>query len=309
MTQSTLHSAGRFAAQVEGLWWIFFWICTVVYAVVIAAFLIALFRKRRETDSLHQRTPLRVITIATALTVATLFAFLIASVAVSRSLLAYEQPQVTIKLTGHQWWWQFEYEHADRSKQFSTANEIVIPVGEPVRVKLRTADVIHSFWVPSLQGKRDLTPRLSPDLILQADRSGVFRGQCAEFCGVQHAKMAFWVNAVPRADFDRWVEAQRQPSRIPSTSEQRKGQEAFMSAGCPLCHSIAGTNASGKVAPDLTHFGSRRSIAAGTAPNRRGFLAAWILDPQHIKPGSNMPPSPMEGSDLNSLLDYMESLQ
>jgi cytochrome c oxidase subunit II len=310
MTQSALHTAGRFAAEIEGLWWIFFWVCTAIYVVVIAVFLVALLRKRRaEPVSGDERRALRVVAAATIVSAATLFFFLIATMVVGRNLMAYEQPQVTIVLTGRQWWWQAEYDHADKSKRFTTANELYIPVGEPVRVKLRTADVIHSFWVPSLQGKRDLTPGLNPQVIIQADRPGVYRGQCAEFCGVQHAKMALWVNAVSRQDFDRWAASQQQSSKIPSTAAQRKGQEAFMNAGCPLCHTIGGTNASGKVAPDLTHFGSRRSIAAGTVPNRRGYLAAWIIDPQHMKPGSNMPPNAMPGSDLNALLDYMESLQ
>jgi cytochrome c oxidase subunit 2 len=178
-----------------------------------------------------------------------------------------------------------------------------------VRVFLRSPDVIHSFWVPNLHGKQDLIPGHDNQLILQATRPGTFRGQCAEFCGYQHANMAFWVTALPRTEFAKWADAQRQSSKIPSTASQRKGQDVFVSGPCALCHNIQGTPASGKTGPDLTHIGSRRSIAAATLPNRRDNLAAWIVDPQHIKPGAYMPPTQLPHGELNALLDYLESLQ
>jgi cytochrome c oxidase subunit 2 len=144
---------------------------------------------------------------------------------------------------------------------------------------------------------------------LLANRPGVYRGQCAEFCGLQHAKMSLWINALSRADYTKWLAAARQPSKIPSTPEQRKGQQVFMSSPCPLCHTIQGTDAGGKTAPDLTHFASRRSIASATLPNRRGYLAGWIIDPQHVKPGNQMPSMTIEQGDLDPLLAYLESLQ
>jgi cytochrome c oxidase subunit 2 len=311
--QSALDSAGQQARQIEGLWWIFFWVSVVVWVLVAGALAIALFRRRREArERGHEagdRRAIGAISVATLLTVGTLFYLLVSSIAVARDLNEHGPVAVTIELTGRQWWWQVDYDHEDKSKRFSTANELYIPVGEPVRVKLRSGDVIHDFWVPSLAGKRDLTPGHDGAVVLRAERAGVYRGQCAEFCGQQHAKMALWVTALPKNEFLAWAEQQRRPSRIPATPGQRKGLETFMNAPCPLCHNIGGTNASGKVAPDLTHFARRRSIAAGTVPNRRGWLAAWILDPQHLKPGSNMPPIPMKGSDLNPLLDYLESLE
>lgn len=308
--QSALDSAGQQARQIEGLWWIFFAVSVVVWVLVAIALAIALFHKRRGAgEERSERKAIGVISAATVLTVLTLFFLLVSSIAVARGLNEHGPVAVTIELTGHQWWWQVEYDHEDKSKRFSTANELTIPVGEPVRIKLRSGDVIHDFWVPSLAGKRDLTPGHDGAIVLTAERAGVYRGQCAEFCGQQHAKMALWVTAVPKNEFLGWAEQQRLRSRIPSTPSQRKGLETFMNSPCPLCHNIAGTNASGKVAPDLTHFASRRSIAAGTVPNRRGYLAAWILDPQHLKPGNYMPPNGMKGSDLNPLLDYLESLE
>lgn len=308
--QSVLDSAGQQARQIEGLWWIFFWVSVIVYLLVAAALFMALFRKRRDAGELQaERRAVHVITAATALTIGTLFFLLVSTIAVGRDLNHTGPAAVTIEVTARQWWWQVEYDHDDESKRFATANELTIPAGEPVRLKLTSGDVIHDFWVPSLGPKRDVTPGHDAALVLRAERPGVYRGQCAEFCGQQHAKMAFWVNVLPKDEFLVWAEKQRLRSRVPTTPSQRKGLETFMNSPCPLCHNIAGTNASGKVAPDLTHFASRRSIASGTVPNRRGYLAAWILDPQHIKPGNNMPPTALQGTDLNPLLDYLESLE
>ena len=305
--QSALDSAGSQASAIEGLWWIFFWVAVAVYVSVVAALMIALFRKRRDSPS--DKAAVKTVTIATAITVVTLFGLLISSIVVGREIAGMRQGDVTIKVTGYRWWWDVEYQHPEKNKTFRTANELYIPVGVPVRVELRTGDVIHSFWVPNLHGKQDLINGVPGVIFLKADKPGTWRGQCAEFCGQQHAKMAFWVTAVPQQEFARWWQQQVQPSRIPATPDERKGQETFMSSPCPLCHSITGTDAAGKTAPDLTHFASRRSIAAATLPNRREFLADWIVDSQHVKPGNNMPPVAMQSSDLNPLLAYLESLE
>ena len=309
--QSTLDSAGTHAASIEWLWWLFFSVAAVVYVAVVGALLIALARRRRDAADpvAGERAALKSVAVATGITVFILFGLLISSIVVGRGIADMREASVRVKVTGHQWWWQVEYEHPDKSRHFSTANELYIPVGVPVRVELRTADVIHSFWVPNLHGKQDLINGLPGAIFLKADRPGTWRGQCAEFCGQQHAKMALWVTAVSREEFAKWWDRQRQPSRIPSTAAERKGQEVFMSSPCPLCHTIGGTDAAGKTGPDLTHFASRRSIAAGTLPNRRGYLAGWILDPQHIKPGNYMPANSMKGADVGPLLDYLESLE
>ena len=308
--QSALQPAGIQAERIARLWDVFLYVSIAVYAIVLLFLLAALFRKRPEI--VPNAVPPRVrttVSVATGITVVTLLGLVTASVFTSRSIADVPKNAIQIGIVGHQWWWQIEYDDADKSKRISTANELTIPVGVPVTLHLQSTDVIHSFWVPSLHGKLDLIPGKRNTMTLRADVPGVYRGQCAEFCGYQHAKMALWVNAVPQADYAKWVEASRRSSKIPSTSEEREGQEVFMRSPCPLCHTIQGTEANGKVGPDLTHFASRRSIAAGTLPNRRGFLAGWVLDPQHIKPGAYMPPNPLEQREVQPLITYLESLR
>jgi cytochrome c oxidase subunit 2 len=170
-------------------------------------------------------------------------------------------------------------------------------------------DVIHSFWVPNLHGKKDMIPGQVNTFWLQADRPGVFRGQCAEFCGFQHANMALYVVAEPEDQFARWQAQQRQPAPEPATDAQRKGRDVFMASSCVLCHAVAGTSAGGVTGPNLTHVASRLSLAAGTLPNTRGHLAGWIVDPQLQKPGNNMPPNLLSPHELQALLSYLETLR
>ena len=308
--QSALEPAGPQAERIASLWNVFLWVSLVVYVLVMLALFAALLRRRPEIVPNAVSPNVRpAVTIATGLTVLILLALLTASIFTGRSIASVPDRAIQIAITGRQWWWQVDYDDEDKSKRFTTANELTIPAGVPVTIHLQSPDVIHSFWVPNLYGKRDLIPGKRATLTITADRPGVYRGQCAEFCGWQHAKMALWVNVVPRDEYAKWVEASRRPSQIPSTPQERKGLETFMSSPCPLCHTIGGNQASGKTAPDLTHFASRRSIAAGTLPNRRGFLAGWILDPQHIKPGSQMPPMVLEQGEAQPLLTYLESLR
>lgn len=307
--QSVFSPAGSHAESIGRLYNVFLAVAVIVYILVMLFLVLALLKRRTQTDSKYPRGATLSVVIATALSALTLFGLLTASVFTGRDIAGVPPDAIHLTITGRQWWWQADYEYADVSKRFATANEIVIPTGVPVAMKLRSPDVIHSLWIPNLHGKQDLIPGHDGDLVIKAERAGVYRGECAEFCGLQHAKMALWVNAVSPEEYAKWVRSQRQPSRIPSTAEQRKGQEIFMSSPCPLCHTIRGTEAAGKTAPELTHFASRRSIAAGTLPNRRGFLAGWILDPQHIKPGSYMPPVQLQSGQLDPLLTYLESLQ
>lgn len=306
--QSALEPASTHADRIADLWNLFLGVSTVVYVLVMLFLLIALFhRRKREGDG--TRRAAMVVSIAVALTVVTLFGLLLSSIFTSRSIADDGKPQMMITVTGRQWWWQVDYEHPDKSKRMTTANEIVIPVDTRIHVTLKSPDVIHSLWIPNLHGKQDLIPGKDGTIVLHPTRAGVYRGQCAEFCGLQHAKMALQVTALAPNDYVRWLNESRKPSRPPSTPRQQQGLDVFMSAACPLCHSIQGTDAAGKTGPDLTHFASRRSIAADALPNRRDALAQWILDPQHIKPGSFMPPSPLQQRDLEPLLDYLESLQ
>jgi cytochrome c oxidase subunit II len=318
--QSALDPAGPGAARIGDVWWLMLTVCTAVFALVMLMLLWALARRRRpglDPISATVRPTLQrdrnigqVIGVAVAATGVILFAFVIVSFWIGRELIAEPTARtVEIDVTAQRWWWDVRYPDPVPSRSFTTANEIHIPVGRPVRLTLRSVDVIHSFWVPNLQGKKDLIPGQVNTLRLQADRPGVFRGQCAEFCGFQHAHMALYVVAEPEEQFARWQEQQRRPAPEPQTEQQRQGRDVFMSSSCVLCHAINGTPAAAVTGPNLTHVASRRSLAAGTLPNTPGHLAGWIIDPQLRKPGNNMPPNPLRGDQLHGLLSYLETLR
>jgi cytochrome c oxidase subunit II len=203
--------------------------------------------------------------------------------------------ELRIEVTGEQWWWRVRY------PEFETANEIRIPAGQPVELVLRSADVIHSFWVPNLAGKVDMVPGRTNRLRLVADKPGVYRGQCAEYCGGPHAKMAFYIVAEAPEQFAAWLENQQNPAQ--------KSHSLFLSR-CAACHSVRGTDARGTLGPDLTHIGGRSSIGAGTLPNNAGTLAGWIASSQHIKPGNLMPEfRGLTAEELKALAAYLESLK
>lgn len=308
--QSALDPAGAYAGRISTLWWIFFGVCAFVWIVVVTVMLIAVLRRRRDEHETSEGTLTRAVAGGVAATVLILFVLLFFSTITGTALsAAEEQHPIVIEITGQQWWWEIEYKHTMPSLNFPTANEIYIPTGQPVRLILTSRDVIHSFWIPSLHGKRDLFPGRKSVFTLHADRPGIYEGQCAEFCGAQHAKMRLSLIAVPPDEYARWAEEQRRPAPPPRTPAERRGQTVFMSSGCPLCHTIAGTLAQGKTAPDLTHLASRRMIAANSVPNVPGHLAGWILDPQTIKPGNHMPPNLLPGKDLQPLLAYLGSLK
>jgi cytochrome c oxidase subunit 2 len=227
--------------------------------------------------------------------------------------LAHNRPApLQIKITGYQWWWQIDYrspDAADPSRGFVTANELHLPVGRPVRIELQSQDVIHSFWVPNLHGKMDLIPGRTNEIRLTPRRIGYFRGQCAEFCGLQHAHMSLQVFVEPPARFAAWRAHQVQPASSTPPGSAQAGAQVFASNACSNCHQVRGTDSGGTSGPDLTHLASRATIAAGTAPFRRGYLAAWISNPQGMKPGANMPAVPLAPDQLNDVVDYLESLQ
>jgi cytochrome c oxidase subunit II len=314
-----LHPAGVQAAHIAQLWWFTVAICGVVFLAVLAALLIALRRAPRATEStpadvasLREGEPRvrRPVIGAVALSVAGLFALLVGSVATDRALANMSLVNaVGIEVVGHQWWWDVRYDDPDPSRSFYTANEIHIPVGRPVLLTLKSDDVIHSFWVPNLHGKKDLIPGRTATLQLRADQPGTYRGQCAEFCGAQHAFMAFQVVAEAPEQFEKWAEAQRQPAGEPQAAQQAKGRELFLSGSCMLCHAIQGTTAQGRKAPDLTHVASRSTLAAGTIPNDPQHLAEWIADPQKYKPGVNMPAHSVPKEQLDSIVAYLGSLK
>ena len=218
--QSALEPAGVQAERVARLWDLFLGVSVIVYVVVLGFLIAALVRKRPEIvpNAVSPRVK-QAVSIAVSLTVVTLLALLTASIFTGRSIASVPEHAIQIGVGGHQWWWQIEYDHPEKNQRITTANEITVPVGVPVTVHLQSSDVIHSFWVPNLHGKRDMIPGKRNTFTFQADKPGVYRGQCAEFCGYQHAKMALWINAVSQVEFGKWVEASRRPSKVPSTQE------------------------------------------------------------------------------------------
>jgi len=216
--------------------------------------------------------------------------------------------RLSVDVTGHVYWWNMSYRRGERPP-VTSANELRLPVGEPVELILRADDVIHSFWVPNLAGKTDMIPGRVNRMVIQADRPGVYRGQCAEYCGLQHALMAFDVVAMPQAAFDAWLAQATRPAPTPRTSELREGRALFVSLGCGACHAVRGL-ADGRLGPDLTQIGSRQTIGAGTLPGGVGNIAGWIASAQHLKPGNAMPSyDQLEGPQLRALAAYLESLK
>jgi cytochrome c oxidase subunit 2 len=238
-----------------------------------------------------------------------LFGVLFASVVTGRAVATPGPDTLIVEVTGNQWWWTVEYDHPDPSLRVTTANELRLPVGRAVAIHLKSNDVIHSFWVPNLHGKIDLIPGRRNTIRLRADHPGIYRGQCAEYCGLQHANMAFTVIAEAPEAFERWIVAQRQPAPEPSTPEQIRGREVVERGPCAMCHTVQGTRAGGRMGPDLTHVATRSTLAAGTVPNTPGYLAGWIADPQHLKPGTRMPSTGLSSSDLQAVLAYLGTLR
>jgi cytochrome c oxidase subunit II len=308
------HPVGPQAARLEDLMWLMVWVLGGVFVVVVSFMFYALARGRRRRGSAVDEETNRRITrwvgAGVGVTTVILIALLVVNVSTGRALAEFgDDDALVIKVTGHQWWWQVEYGDPLANRRLQTANEIVIPVGRRVRIDVAARDVIHSFWAPNLHGKLDMIPGYNASTTIRADSAGIFNGRCAEFCGLQHAHMDFRIIAVAPDDFSAWYEAQLKPAAAPADSLLREGQDVFMANACALCHSIRGTEADSRVGPELTHLKSRRTIAAATLANTRENLAAWILDPQGIKPGTRMPPSLLTPEDLSALLAYLESLK
>ncbi|MCA1439507.1 cytochrome c oxidase subunit II [Ensifer sp. IC4062] len=308
--QSVLNAEGHAAIELKALILGIIFVCAVVWLLVTIALVLALVRRRDRNDgAISERKAAAVVSGAVGATVLVITGLTIASFYTTRALSEAPGPELTIDVTAQQWWWRFTYGGSNSADAFATANELHIPVGKVVRLRLRSSDVIHSFWVPSLAGKQDLIPGRENTLTLRAERPGVYRGQCAEFCGLQHSHMALFVIAEAQADYERWAERQRGPVAEPTEAEAVAGKAAFMAKQCAACHTIRGTRASGTTGPDLTHIASRRTIAAGLLENTRGSLAAWIADPQTLKPGTHMPLVPLTSDELRQLAVYMEGLE
>lgn len=298
---SIFDPAGPYAGSITTLTWILFAMAAVVVVVVVAALWVALFGG----DRLKQRLGgARTIWIGgIAFPVIVLSALLIYGLSLTRHLSApVPADAMRVRVTGEMWWWRVTYLDGQGQPYLLDANELHIPAGRPVVVELESSDVIHSFWVPQLSGKLDMIPGRRNVLPIQADRPGVYGGQCAEYCGGPHALMGFVVIAHEPAAFERLMAARR---AMPSPADGR-GAALFRSSGCAACHRIAGTDANGLAGPDLSHVGSRRTLGAGILPNNRGTMIGWIGDSQAIKPGNRMPPYPMLSADeLAALADYL----
>jgi cytochrome c oxidase subunit II len=305
--QSMLSPMGANASRAADLWWLMFWIGAAIWVLVTAATLYALLRRRRHRrDPLTARRGENVPVIWGGIVVPAIVLVLVTAVTIDamRHLGRHDESEaMVVRVIGHQWWWEVRYPQRD----VITANEVHIPVGRDVRLELTTADVIHSFWVPALAGKIDLIPGRSNTLWINSDRPGVYEGQCAEFCGLQHAKMRFRVVVETESTFHDWLAAQREAATEPADELAARGRQVFLTASCASCHTVRGT-AAGTDGPDLTHLASRDTLAAGIMPNTKGHLGGWIVDPQQVKPGARMPGSDLPPDDLQALLAYLGSL-
>ena len=317
--EDALHPMGPQAAHIHALWLLMLAVCSIVMLAVTVAVLLAVFRSRKadvsvpaDVDALtrDERRLSRVVSVAVVLSVAGLLLLFGATVFTDRALAQLPlRDGVHIRLTGHQWWWEATYDDPQPANVFSTANELHVPVGRPVVLTLTADDVIHSFWVPNLHGKKDLIPGRTATFAFRADEPGVYRGQCAEYCGYQHANMALLVIAEPSDQYEQWVTRSRSPAPQPDSDTAKRGQQVFMQSTCAMCHAISGTSANAMHAPDLTRVASRQTLAAGAIKNEASALAAWIADPQKIKPGSHMPANALSPDDMQALVAYLETLR
>jgi len=306
----TLDRATPQADAITDMHWLMFWVLGAVFALVLAALAIAVSRRSRAPIAGGKDPRFFAVAAATGVTCAILLLLLVASVVTGRAVSTPpEANALDIAITGHQWWWEVRYPAAVADDEVLTANEIHVPVGRSVRLHLASTDVIHSFWAPNLNGKKDLIPGRSTGMTFRVLRAGTYEGRCAEFCGYQHAHMGFRVVAEPPSEFEAWLESQRLPAAEPGDAARVHGHEVFLAGPCVNCHAIRGAGAFGRKGPDLTHLASRSTIAAATLPNTTGHLAGWIADSQRIKPGNRMPPNVLPSGDLLDLVAYLRSLR
>jgi cytochrome c oxidase subunit 2 len=301
------------AGALHHLLLLMFAICGCVYLLVLLGLVWTFWRARRggaekpaiagEDQRLFHGMRLTAAIIVTGLTILIVGSFL-----ADRTLFATRaQDAMLVRVTGHQWWWRIEYQAPGSKRWVETANELHLPLGRTTRVLLGSGDVIHSFWVPNVAGKIDMIPGRRNVLDLTPRREGWFRGQCTEYCGTQHAHMAFDVKVERPAAFDAWLSRQARPASSAPGANAR-GAAVFAQA-CAACHAVRGSPAAGRAGPDLTHLGARRSVAAGTLPMTRGGLQAWIAQPQTLKPGTSMPTIPLAPADADAVTCYLASLR
>ncbi|MCC8404452.1 cytochrome c oxidase subunit II [Paraburkholderia sp. MMS20-SJTN17] len=336
--QDALHPAGVQAAHILRLWHISLIVCGAVFAAVLFATLVALLRRTDRSPQADpsstqplvpapERGPQRAVAIASIVSVALLLGLIVADVVTDRALSRMPvEDALHLQVTGEQWWWKVDYPADGQQPGFSTANEFHVPVGRPVIIELKAGDVIHSFWMPNLHGKKDMLPGLDSTIEFRADKPGLYRGQCAEYCGAEHAWMAMFVTADPPERYAQWraqqaalavssamgaapaASAGAGPAARIDTLAQR-GLQIFEQSSCASCHTVRGTSAQGTLGPDLTHLMSRHTIGAGVLPNTQQNLTAWIRDPEAAKPGTTMPKVPLTASDRQALVAWLGTLR
>lgn len=340
--QTSLDPGGPGAQDIVELWNAMLWLGAAITVLFVALLVYALVRRRRpeelppeadrppddrgehaniedgrrgredqvmpRSERLGVRWMIAGGVVFPALVLTVLFVFTLRAMDVT-SPARETEAALTVEIVGRQWWWEIRYLDPDPSREVVTANELHLPVGQRVRVRLRAFDVIHSFWVPGLQGKTDMIPGRINWTWIEASAPGVWRGQCAEFCGLQHAKMAMVVVAETPEAFARWLEGQRAPAAAPSDSVVGLGQSIFLRSACSNCHTVRGTPALARAGPDLTHVASRLTLAAGELPNTRGNLYGWVANPQGLKPGTRMPAVPLTADELHAVVHYLGTLR
>lgn len=322
LAQSVFHTRGPAAAHIATLSWFMAIVFSLTTVIMWALFVYAFYR-RKGSLATHEPIsasggemwiaigglgiPLAVFTVIFVWGLQLLAGFPIHGRFAGQAKLSMK-PQILI--IGHQWWWEIHYLNDDVSQQFVTANELHLPLGQPVNIEVQTRDVMHSFWIPALHGKVDMIPGQANYIRLIASQAGVYTGQCAEFCGEEHARMRLLAVVQPPRQYKEWIEQQLKPGAEPTTPAAIAGKQIFIGASCALCHTVRGTPAGGTVAPDLTHIGSRRMIASDVYPNNNGYLEAWITHAQSLKPDCLMPNlTQFTGTQLQDLVAYLRQLQ
>lgn len=327
-TPSALSPRGPEAGRIAVLWWLMLGLAGLVFLVVMGSLVTGIVRRRpaseepgaerpgsaghdegvapaRTSGDRLSRLDRRFVVGGGVVMPAVILTLLGVLTVGAVDAVVKSESEFVVEVSGEQFWWDVQYPDLG----FRTANEITIPAGTEITLRLTSPDVIHSFWVPELAGKRDLVPGRTNTLVFEADRPGVYRGQCAEYCGIQHANMALYVVALDPDEFESWADRRREGPLPPATAQQRRGREVLETEACAGCHRVQGTEATGTLGPDLTDVASRRTIGAGALPNDRGHLAGWILDAQSTKPGALMPPMDLAPDELDALLAYLETLR
>jgi cytochrome c oxidase subunit 2 len=301
---SAISHSGTEASDVTNLWWVMFGLAVVVYIVVATLIVWAIVHGRGGRGPRANFNDNKFIWIGGVIAPAIiLFVLGVLTMTTSNAIRQPSNQALVVDVQARDWWWNISYP----GKDVRTANEIHVPVDTKIHFQLTSVDVIHSFWVPQIAGKEDVIPGQPNDLFVTVRKTGTYRGLCAEFCGIEHAHMDFYVIAESPGDFAKWVEANAQPAQEPLSEVAERGQVVFQRSDCAGCHTIRGTTANGTVGPDLTHVGSRSTLGALTIENTPENLHAWVENPGNFKPGVKMPPSVLSKADLEAVVAYLQS--